>query len=430
MTADCESRPLSFFESMQQQASKHLLSSTIYCWARGTGPVEFKHVDTAMRVLHDRHPLLRSRIDGEPGEYRFVPDVPFEHIPVHEITIGDGEDLNTYIEDQMNTPFPGEERTWGGRFIRSTSGDHWWLLLETHHSITDGRAAYHLIDQCGQLLERLVNGLDVDIEPMPMPAAIEFQLDPPGTMERWKQRQQVWSERIGSISKWSTDGNADFIDRRSRNAFTVHDEAFSRRLTERCHAERTTVQGALAAAVVRGISSYLGQTIDIDTLTPVDLRRFADVEIEDREVACKITCLDTGSFGVSSDGDPWEIARAYTTAIGVQLNEAHYPPLDFTREDITSSVSGWKDVDGRHTHGFCLTNTGLLPLDGDYGPVQFETVDITAACRFGGFPFLLSVYSYRGRLRCAYTWSQPTTTRAHAIELTKAIDSHLRAMVE
>ena len=192
----------------------------------------------------------------------------------------------------------------------------------------------------------------------------------------------------------------------------------------------SNAEAALASAVARGISSYLGHTIDIDTVTPVDLRRFANVEIDDREVACKITCLDTGSFGVSPDGNPWDTARAYTTAIGTQLEESHYPPLDFTRDDITSSVGGWMDVDGRHTHGFCLTNTGLLPFDGDYGPVQFETVDITAACRFGGFPFLLSVYTYRGQLRCAYTWTQPTTTRGHAIELTEAIESHLRAMVD
>ena len=424
-----EPRPLSYLESMQQEATKHLLSSIIYCWAEGTGPVELEHVRTALGILHARHPLLRSRIDGEPGAYRFVPDVDFGDIPVHELTVGDGNEFDTFIEDQTNDPFTGEDRTWGARFIRSTGGERWWLLLETHHSITDGRAAYHLLDQCGRLLERLVTGQKIDIEPMPMPVEIEDQLDPPGTMERWKRVQEAWSERIGSISPWPTDGDAEFVDRRSRNTFSVHDEAFTRRLTERCHAERTTVQGALASAVVRGISSYLDRTITMDTLTPVDMRRFANVEVDRREVACKVTCLDTGSFDVSPDSDPWETARAYTTALGKQLGEAHHPPRTFTREDITASIAGWKDVDGRHTHGFCLTNTGLLPFDGDYGPVQFETVDVTAACRFGGFPFLLSVYTYRNRLRCTYTWTQPTTTRAHAIELTEAIESHLRAMV-
>ena len=57
-----EPRPLSFLESMQQEATKHLLSSIIYCWAEGTGPVELDHVRTALGILHERHPLLRSRI--------------------------------------------------------------------------------------------------------------------------------------------------------------------------------------------------------------------------------------------------------------------------------------------------------------------------------------------------------------------------------
>lgn len=424
------SRELSYFESTLQQATMRALSSTIYCWATGTGPVDLEHVRSAMRILHERHPLLRARIDGEPGTYRFVTDVPFDQIPLREIDLAEGEDINSVIEPLMNVLLTGEQRTWGARFVRSRDERRWWVILETHHAITDGRSAFCLLDQCGQLLGTLVTGNDTAMAPHALPDPIEHQLDPPGTMERWKNTGKAWADRIGQISHWPIDGSADFRDRQNRNTFSVHDENFTHRLTESCHAAGTTVQGAFASAVTRGVSAFLNHAVNIDTLTPVDLRRFANVQIDPHEIACKIMCLDTGSFDISSDSDPWQVARDYNAALSDQLHAAHFPPLDFTPEDVTSAIDGWMIADGHHTHGLCLTNTGLLHIDGDYGPVQFEEVDITASTRFGGFPVLLSVYTYRKKLRCTYTWPQPILTHDHALALTQAVESHLRAMVD
>tara|TARA_Y100000589_G_scaffold331775_1_gene386971 strand:- start:637 stop:1980 length:1344 start_codon:yes stop_codon:yes gene_type:complete len=422
-------RRLSFFESTLQQANLELFSSTIYCWARGTGPVELDHVRSAMELMHRAHPLLRSRIDGPPGEFRFVTDVPFNDVPLDMVEIAPDADINSIIEPWMNDPFSGKAYTWAGRFIRESGTQRWWLAVATHHSITDGHAALSLLDQCGRLLGEMVEGRTPTVPDFPMPDPIEHQLDPPGSMEHWTRIGEGWAERIGEISHWPINESAEFKDRRCCNTYRVHDEAFSRRLVDRCHEERTTVQGALASAVVMGISEHLGHAIDIDTITPVDLRRFSDLDIHPDEIACKVMCIDTGSFGISQDSDPWEVARAYTSAIEQQLQEAYYPPLDFTSDDITSSTGGWLTSDGRHTHGFALTNTGLLRIKGDYGPVQFEEVDVTAAVRFGGFPVLLSVYTYRNRLRCTYTWTEPILSHADALSLADAVEERLAQMI-
>ncbi|MCH2134648.1 MAG: condensation domain-containing protein [Phycisphaerales bacterium] len=424
------SREMSFFESTHQEATIHLLSSPICCWASATGPVTTDHLRSAMKTLHDRHPLLRARVDGETGQYRFMLDVSIDDIPLQEVELAEGQDFDSAIELFMSGPFTGWDRTWGVCFVQAADRSRWWVIIQTHHSITDGRSAFCLLDQLGEILGLLVAGKDVDTAPLELPTAIEHQVDPPGTMDHWKKTAQAWADRIGEISYWPVDETADFKDRRSCNTFTVHDEDFTRRLTEACHANRTTVQGALASAVTRGIAAYLGHAVNIDTLTPVDLRRYATVEIDPREVACKITCLDTGSFNISSDSEPWQVARDYLTTLNEQLDAAFYPPLDFTAEDVTGGLQAWADVDGRHTHGFCLTNTGLLHFDGDHGDVQFETMDVTASCRFGGFPVLLSAYTYRGCLRCTYSWPMPLVSREHGEALSEAVESHLREMVD
>ncbi len=430
MASQIPSRKLSYFESSLHHAMICSISNTIYCWAKGTGAIELEHVRTAMRVLHDRHPLLQARIVGEPGSYEFVADVSFDQIPLHEIQFPASEDVNSVIEPLMNAPFPSNQRTWGARFIRRAQSDDWWLVLETHHAITDGHSAFCLLDQCGQLLGDLLAEKSLSTSPLGMPEPIEGQLDPPGTMERWTHTGEAWAERIGNISHWPTDGSAEFSDRQNCNTFTVHDADFTQRLKDNCHARGTTVQGALASAAVRAIAAFLNHAINIDTLTPVDLRRFAKVEIDPREIACKISCLDTGSFNVTFDSDPWEVACAYTEALKVQLDANHYPPVDFTSQDVITSVNGWLDADGYHTHGFSITNTGLLPFDGDYGLVQFETFDITAAAQFGGFPVLLSAYTFRQQLRCTYTWTKPLLTRDHVRMLTEAMESNLLAMTD
>ncbi|MAT82318.1 MAG: hypothetical protein CMJ29_11835 [Phycisphaerae bacterium] len=423
-------RRLSFLESTFQVATTQIFSSPIYTWATARGLVNLPQVAQAMRILHQRHPLLRARIAGEPGHYRFVTDVPIENIPLKECKLSEGDDINNILEPHMNKPLTGEDRTWGVLFVQGCRPDQWWLIVETHHAITDGRSAFHLLDQFGHILGDLVSGADIEIAALDLPAPIEHQLDPPGSMDHWLKTGEAWAEKIGEISHWPIDSDATFEDRCSCNTFTVHDEAFTRKLADACHAHGTTIQGAMAAASAMSISAHLGHAVNIDTITPVDLRRFAAVDIDPREVACKVICLDTGSFNVSKESDPWEIARAYKTTLGQQLEEDFYPPLDFNPEDVITSIDGWKDVDGRHTHGFSITNTGLLPFDGDYGPVQFEEVDITATLRFGGFPLLLSVYTYRHKLRCTYSWTQPTLSRSHALQLSRQVESHLRSMTQ
>ena len=112
----------------------------------------------------------------------------------------------------------------------------------------------------------------------------------------------------------------------------------------------------------------------------------------------------------------------------VRIFDEH-PPVRFDRSDVENGIGGFLNSSSRFKHGFCLTNTGRLKMDGDYGPVQFELVDVTATVRFAGFPILQSVYTFRDRLRCTYTWPEPLLTRTHALELTAAVESNLQAMV-
>ncbi len=423
-------RPLSYLESSLHWATTDLASSMICAWAAGTGPVEYADLRRAGAVLHRRHPLLRSRVTGPPGAYEFVTDVPWERIPVVEHALPPGAPINQVIEPMMNTPLPVTERCWEIAFVRAPDRDRWWLVLRTHHAMTDGHAVSRLLDQFGELLGHLATGAAVDEAPRPLPDPIEHQLQPPGTMEAWTRAAREAADQVGTISAWPVDQEADPDHRRCANAFTVLDRAFTARLIDRCHREATTVQGALAAAVTQGIATYLGGPVTIDTITPVDLRRFADTTIDPGEVACKILCLDTGLRRVAPDGDPWDVARTYRERLQAQLEARCFPPVDFTAADIEASGLGWMDAGGRHTHGFSLTNMGVLELRGDYGPVRFEEVDLTATVRWGGFPVLLSACTFRGRLRFTYTWTEPLLDREHAEALVADVEGRLRAMVQ
>lgn len=427
------SRSLSFFESGLQFATETLYSSAISCWATGSGAVDADQVREALHVLHDRHPFLRGRIEGEPGTYRFVLDVPFDSIPFLQVETSDPMGYNTVLEHQMNTPFPSSERLWEARLVHppvadGASIDRWWLILVLHHAIADGRSAFNLLEECGAILGGIIRGEQPDRTSRPVPLSIEEEIDPTGTIERWNTVNQEWADQFGSITPWPTDGEAGYVDRHNHNTFSDHDPGFVRKLTDCCHREGTTVQGAFASAVACGIAAFRGQELDIDTVTPVDLRPHARESIPEGELACKITCLCTGSLNVSGNSEPWDIARGYTDELHRQLDCKVFPPLEFNGDDVVDFVNGFVNPPHRFNHGFCLTNSGLLPLKGDHGPIQFEAVDITASVRYGGFPILHSVYGYRGRIRCAYTWIEPLMSRDHALELTRSVESHLRTM--
>ncbi|MEC8734587.1 MAG: hypothetical protein VXX86_06400 [Planctomycetota bacterium] len=63
--------------------------------------------------------------------------------------------------------------------VRAPDRDRWWLVLRTHHAMTDGHAVSRLLDQFGELLGHLATGAAVDDTPRPLPDPIEHQLPPP-----------------------------------------------------------------------------------------------------------------------------------------------------------------------------------------------------------------------------------------------------------
>lgn len=438
MTTTTTARPLYFTEHYMHQVSCDFLSSLICCWAHGTGRVTVEQVREAMHVIYDRHPFLRCRITGEAEKYVFNFDVPFDSVSFEVVELKPTDDFTSAVDTQLNSTLPTGGPLWAARLMHTPeAGDkdgleRWTLLLLLSHSIADGRSVTMLLDELGSILAELLQGGTPDRTSRPIPDPIEAQLVPHGTIDGFNAMFEKWQSQFDHITPWATNEATDLTGQHCHITCTVHDADFSKRLAERCHREGTTMQGAFAAAYAMGIAECRDSegAIDIDTLTPVDLRSKSDRDIDPHELACKIITLPTGSKDVSSTSDPWVLARDYKKMLTQQFQEMASLPFEFGRDDIASFLSGFIAPPNEFNHGLNVSNLGRLPTDGDHGPIQIEGIDLVANIKGMGFPILVEICSYRGQLRCTYTWIEPLISREHALKLIGIAESRLESMVD
>ncbi len=183
---------------------------------------------------------------------------------------------------------------------------------------------------------------------------------------------------------------------------------------DRCHAEGTTVLGALVAATSLAMARRAGRRIDTDTVIPIDMRRLFAAPPPPHDLQMAAYCHQVYLPDLGQDDDPWAIARRFRRHLEERLAPEFAPPHNFLPEDIASSSEPWMDCEGHYRHGFCPTNVGRLPFTGDCPPLVTDRIDMTAAMQFGGFPILVPVLLHKGVLRATFTWTEPLMDRETA----------------
>ncbi len=423
-------RPLSSIEQTVWRISRGAsLNFTTIARVRGDLTVEM--LRRGLDAAQARHPYFRVAIDGSNQVQPWFVEgsgapIPLETSSDEWCEVVQREVHRTIADDGplarvVWVPFEG-----GGR-----------VLLTLHHCISDGKSGVFAMRDilAGAQGETLVPLHDIQ--------PVDDRLAKNG--RGWAGRRGVLGFVAGEFWKDAVSGKAmppryDSTPRCTERTTMVlpreFEPEFVSRLAKRARAEKTSVHGALLAAIAIGVVRDREQDSAVVSVgSPVDMRETLEPPVGE-DVGFYISVLPyrrklTGRESV------WDIAREIKAQLiaGKAAKREHIlaNAMPFVEKVIrgkrrtpTDFVHTWEKV-VQSTAG--LTNLGRLSIRTDYGSFQAEAVHFMVSPSALG-AYVCTATSTNGRMNWNFQYSTPTFTREHAESLTDATVALVREALD
>ncbi|MBC8876053.1 MAG: hypothetical protein H8E44_42045 [Planctomycetes bacterium] len=430
-------RQLSPFEKVIWRLSEAApLNFSVFC--RVSGPLTEPVLRRALVAAQKRHPLCQVRIQqtGQGPGYR-TSDVPELPLRVHQ---ADSDQCLEIVEEEINTPIPWDS----GPLVRCAlirrSAQLHHVLLTFHHMVGDATSGVYLmrdlIDAAGQAA---TTDSSVNLPPLADSTPLDHRL--PIYTRGFSGFRRTVGLAAGTLLQNARLRRPDWIrpdrdvppsERRTRVLSRTLEADFSERLRARCRQEKTTIHGALTAAICLQIAHEMdhGRSVSIRHRTAVNVR----------DILLPTAGEDVGFFAsmvfyrgqVSRHDQFWDIARVAngqiksaiakgTPADAVRMVPHLYRLLGGDRLSPEKLARLWRKHNPTTTG---LTNIGAVKIETQFGAFTIEDMQFAVSpAALGDFTCCCS--SLHGRLFWNFMLPEPTFRPERAERLTEEMVARL-----
>jgi len=228
------------------------------------------NVRSALNVIHERHPMLQSRVDDRETMW-WACDVPFERIEIRAQPMGDGFDLESFYAGEARQPIDITSTAWRAVLLTDGEGRVAWIALVTNHGAIDGRSALVVLNDLDTLLNER-GAWSGEALPMLLPA--EEGLAAAG-LKGDRNLLPVWPPE----TMWQVDRPAAARERRPHAFLRVVPQAAVTDLHDRLQGEGIHLASAFAAAAAGAAQVLPGRTAWTGIVAPTDVRADCAPEI-------------------------------------------------------------------------------------------------------------------------------------------------------
>lgn len=386
------------------------------------GPLSDDSLRDALDTAQRRHPLLAVRIDGSGPRAHFRSDgvgpIPLELI--------DDEACNwaSHAEHEMNAPLPRAT----GPLVRCTrlrrGPDQTTLMLTFNHTIGDGSSGAYLLRD---ILEAVAGRPARPALPLPAPTESRLPESARGLgglirLMRFFAREFLGYARAASLPR-RVQVEAQTPLSQVRGAF-VHREMQPDLLTalvDRCRREKTSVHGALNAAMMQ---TYLqlensAKPGFLVMGSPVNMRNRMQPPVGD-DIGLFVSIAQS-AHRVRPSTEFWALARDARHALARSIEAEDPFCLAPVASWIVARLAGFLSGPagpGRvaalvsrlinATTG--ITNLGVLEIDEVYGPLSIERIQFVVSPSAMA-NFVTTAATHRGRLSWNFVFNEPRVSR-------------------
>jgi hypothetical protein len=385
----------------------------------------------ALRKLQQRHFLLRCRvIPGPPLQFEEVAaEIPLTVEPWREdLWIAEAE-------REVDDAIPWADGPMA-RALLLQGPECCDLILSMHKAMHDGRSGAHALRD---ILEFAAAELE-NREPQ-LPALT-------GTYDITEQvrRKSKLLRLIPFFARYLTtivvmrpqslpaEGSAPMEKLETGLYPCLLSEEETAALRRHCREQKTTVQGALSAALMQAVAKELCETkklrrVAVDNTATYDVRALLDTGVDD-SMGTFVSATISFHYAGPSVGF-WDLAREVRREIAHNVNSG----LVFTMIRIQTMMSSKAkspeqlrgQVDKFRKPATFVTNMGLLDYPRKVGPwIRESQTCVLSAKHFGGGCLCATAMTVSGRLGINFFFAKQCISREHVAKLAADVLSYLR----
>ncbi|NER52788.1 MAG: hypothetical protein F6J92_40360 [Symploca sp. SIO1A3] len=392
----------------------------VACLMRVRGSLEIRVIKQSLSLLQQHHPYLQMHIvkntDGMYFEAKEASEIPLRIIERNK----ENQWLEV-IEEELNHKIDSRQ----GPLIKSAyipaaiGSDIFDLIFTIHHSISDGAS---LIQLCREFLDycaRITEGEQLKVERLPMTPPVEQLLPRSKTALQFGIflfiLKFILNQLLKKPRQLSYDIYCPVSEQKVRLINLCLNEKQTKQLCKLCNQERTTVTGALNAAMLLTFKNELAiaGNVYINAAIAVNLRQFIQSEFaQQHHLGLMAGSIFMTEF-ISNNSSFWEIARNSRQKIeqGLQSHQHFYAPLA-ARDRIGSFKKG-----RILPLAYILSNMGQINQGANYGSLELIENHITASSRSYNPSFVLHCTTFRSRLYLNFSYNEPLISAKRAQSL-------------
>ncbi len=400
-----ENRELGPMEKAMTILDRRACAFNVVTISRIKGPLSVEIVRQSLDQVLRRHSRLNSRIVGSLDSLRFeVGGTPC--IPLRVVDRLHNQQWTDVVLEELNDKIEINKSLLRTVLIRpSGEKDAHYLITTVFHAISDGLSCLQLHSEILTYCQSLVTvGSLTQVNSLPALPPVE-ELLPKSTKKLSKQLNSHQSETLGFEK---------YVPMDLRRCGLIHrqlDTEFTQQLINTCRKEKTTVQGALCAAMLLTAANFLraGKNTDVPVKcrSIVDLRRRLKPIVKAEHMV--VTISSVMSFHtIKTDTSFWELARDVRQQLEAGLErDSIFSTVLMYNQSVASVLEQPHEV----LATVCITNVGRVNIPRLYGPLELEEIScMPSIAAFGGV-FYAAVTTFEGKLFWNFPFSEPAISR-------------------
>ncbi|MEG4030409.1 MULTISPECIES: condensation domain-containing protein [unclassified Microcoleus] len=391
------------------------------------GILKAELVQQALKLVQQRHPMLQVYIvESEDGLY--FQSTGITEIPVQVIYKQDENEAIKIAEKELHTKFtPGNNPLCRLTLLYSHQHQNSCEVIITfHHGIVDGISCMRFIDDLLFYYQEINEGENISqVESLEFIPPIETIVNYNIPSQNPRENHQLANEQPSLPPQLIIEHQASANERLTRMLPRMLSQEKTKTLIDKCKQEKTTVHGAMCAAMLFAA----GKLLSIDTQVncsyglPVDLRKYCEPEITGQNLGCFISALGFNQL-IEPKTSFWDLARECKCRIhdslisGVHITRLLQGKLrnldiDTMKKIVIKSMVSKEDTMGRNNL-FSISNRGKFQFRHQADKLKVKELYFATPQHIAGDCFWLGVLTLNDQLFCNFIYVQPVISAGTA----------------
>ena len=410
-------RALSVTEQAMELLNRQNGSLNIVTISRIKGEIRKEILRQALDAIQSIHPLLNCRIVGTLEHLEFT-NQGTGKIPLCVVSQGINDNWQDVVTEELNKTIDSSQVLLRCVLIYKQSEINTSYLITTvHHAISDGLSCISLQSEILKCYQIIASGdsIDIDCESAipPLEELLPKWMEGKKGIDKGKWFLLKMKLKM-LLHKPETLESEETVPIESRSCGMSHrflEKELTQKLIELCRQEKTTVQGALCAAMLLTVANKISRekprSIKVSCRSYVDMRRRLEPPIKQKTMGFFASFL-TSFHQIKPQMSFWDLSRELTNNIELGLKRKDFfKPLMMFRKILEYYIDNPDEL----LLTISVTNIGRVNIPEVYGDLEIEEISFLLSNAIFGKMFAVATATFQEKMLLNFIASKPSLSQ-------------------